>query len=878
MIFEFLGRFATRYRYPIIIAWIAAAIIVTLTAPKLEDVVSSDLVDFLPKDAPYQRATALYERVFPHDTALGSSVIVFDARDSAEGILNPDAPTFEEQFETEAGRYIRAFTEWASSDAAPEVLSAITSPTQSPTLAALLIAGEGSPDPSLINRVALVRVNMTETATEPPAIEAMQQIDAWLEANRPANVHAYQTGASPLVYGTSESVVTSADRAIWVTIGLVIVMLLIVYRSPVSPLSPLSAVTVAYLITRGIVAWLGAHYLTITTYANVLLITIMYGAGTDYCLFLISRFREEMADKPGIEAATAHTVHRVGETITSSAGTIFVGFMAMIFAKMGIFNTTGPALALAVIITLLAGLTFVPALLATLGHRAFWPGQATHRPVGRWYGLTSQWVSTRPLVVILVIVALMLPLSVYGLTQPVTYDLLDDLPDEKPVVMGFKLLQDSLGAGNTMPLTVVVTERNPDRIAADIVRLSDQIAALDGIFDVRGLDDPLGQRNGGLHNILHVSAQLRLIQSALDNPGSAATMTPAQLRTALDGMNAYLDLLAGRFPQVADDPNLLLLRDLLANPLQLLTRRDDLNAALEGLATRFESVPDPYLLPISLLDLVNTLPASEGNFDTALAGQLVSTYLAAGGTAFKLDVILADSPSSDSALNTVTAIRRILKEYRTGGGEADISGGSAVNADIRDTMNQDLPRAIGFVLLGIFIVLLLMLRSVIAPLYLIGTVVLSFTFTLGLTNLLFKTTLGVAGLTWYVPFFAFVFLVALGIDYSIFLFGRIKEEVGRHGLREGVHVAVATTGAIITSAGMILSGTFAALLTGEVAGLLEIGFAVAFGVLVDTFVVRTVLDPALATLFGRWTWWPGGVPQAEGRRRAPKSPAAQAGD
>ncbi len=123
------------------------------------------------------------------------------------------------------------------------------------------------------------------------------------------------------------------------------------------------------------------------------------------------------------------------------------------------------------------------------------------------------------------------------------------------------------------------------------------------------------------------------------------------------------------------------------------------------------------------------------------------------------------------------------------------------------------------------------------------------------------------------PFFAFVFLVALGIDYSIFLFGRVKEEVSYNGMREGVHVAVATTGAIITSAGMILSGTFAALMSGQIAGLREMGFAVAVGVLIDTFVVRTVLDPALATLFGRWTWWPGKVPKATGPRRANSSVA-----
>ncbi|MCZ7541841.1 MAG: MMPL family transporter [Anaerolineae bacterium] len=709
---------------------------------------------------------------------------------------------------------------------------------------------------------------MTETATEPLAIAAMQEIDSWLEANRPPAVRAYQTGASPLIQSTSESVVASADRAIWVTVLLVIFILLAVYRSPVSPLVPLSAVTLAFLITRGIVAWLGANHLTITTYANVLLITVMYGAGTDYCLFLISRFREEMADHPGVEAATAHTVHRVGETITSSAGTIFVGFMAMAFAEMGIFNTTGPTLALGIVMSLLAGLTLVPALLATLGDRAFWPRQATHRGQGRLYAVTSKWVSTRPLAVIVVIVALMMPLSIYGLSQRPTYDMLDDLPDDKPIVAGFLLLQDSLGAGNTMPLTVVVSGRDPERIAADIVRLSDEIAALDGIFDVRGLDDPLGQEYAELHDVLHVSAQLRLALGMIGDAGQMSALAPEQIGAALAGMQGYVALLAERFPEVADDPNLAVIRDLFASPLQLFTRQDDLAAAVEGLAARFESVDEPYLMPTALIDLLAGLPATGDGLDPALAGQLAATYLAAENTAFKLEVILSVSPSSDAALDTVGDIRHVLKGYQDGG-EAVLSGGPAVNADVRDTTNRDLLRAIGFVLLGIFIVLLLMLRSVVAPLYLIGTVVLSFTFTLGLTNLVFKTLLGVAGLTWYVPFFSFVFLVALGIDYSIFLFGRIKEEVGYHGLREGVHVAVATTGAIITSAGIILSGTFAALLTGEVAGLLEIGFAVAVGVLIDTFVVRTVLDPALAALFGRWTWWPGGVPQARPRRRRP---------
>jgi RND superfamily putative drug exporter len=866
MFFERAGRWATQYRVPIIVSWVAAAVIVTLLAPNIEDVASSDTADFLPSDAPFAHAEDVYEATFAGENATSSIVIVIDARNFEGGIFNQDAATFEEQIDTDIGRFFSEIEAWLISDDAPDNIQAVTVPTIAPTAAALMVASEVGDDPTLANQVALVRVSLTTTPTEEESARAIDAIDTWLADHLPSGVEAYQTGAAPIVLNTTNSIQTSVDRTIWVTVVLVIIMLLAVYRSPVSPLVPLSAVTVAYLITRGIVAYMGANYMTITSYANVLLVVVMYGAGTDYCLFLISRFREEMADHPGVESATAHTVHRVGETITSSAGTIFVGFMAMVFAEMGIFNTSGPALALGIVLSLAAGLTLVPALLAALGDRAFWPGQATHRDNGRLYELTSKWVSTYPLPVILVIVIIMLPLSIYGINQRVTYDILADLPDDLPVVKGFGLIRDSLGAGNVMPTTIVVTGREPEQIAADIVHLTDELAALEGVYDVRGLDDPEGQHTSRTNNLLHVSTQLKMALDIMNASGTdeGALAEPEALLGIVRGMNGYLDLLAARFPEVAADPNMIALQEILGSPLQLAMRQDDIPPAFEGLAARFRAVNDAYLMPTALSDILAALPASatEGaaNNVTSL-NSLADTYLANDGTAFKLELLFATSPSSYEAINTMTAIRAMLDRY-AGDGEAVASGGTAVNTDIRDTMDRDLLRAIGFVLLGIFIVLLLMLRSVIAPLYLIGTVVLSFTFTLGLTNFVFKTLMGVEGLTWYVPFFAFVFLVALGIDYSIFLFGRIKEEVGHHGIREGVHVAVASTGAIITSAGIILSGTFAAVIAGEVVGLKELGFAVAVGVLIDTFVVRTVLDPALATLFGKWTWWPGGVPRA----------------
>ncbi len=380
---------------------------------------------------------------------------------------------------------------------------------------------------------------------------------------------------------------------------------------------------------------------------------------------------------------------------------------------------------------------------------------------------------------------------------------------------------------------------------------------------------------------MRVDTQLNMAL-ALMNSGTDLNLTPEQAQALISGMRDYFNQILARFPVVADDPNMQAIQSLLDNPLGLLTRQDELAAAIGGLAQRFgpnaaDPIAEPYLMPTALGSLLTALPnaGASGN----IMAQLTPSYLNEDGTAFKIDVIFAGSPSSYEAMDTMHQIRQIIKPYDGRNGDAVASGGTAIVTDIRETIDRDLLRAIGFVLLGIFFVLLGMLRSIVAPIYLICTVLLSFTCTLGITNAVFRHFWGVEGLTWYVPFFMFVFLVALGMDYSIFLFGRIKEEVAYHGLREGVHIAVARTGAIITSAGAILSGTFAAMATGEIKGLAEVGFAVAVGVLIDTFVVRTMLDPALATLFGRWTWWPGGVPQPKDERRVEGvSSVPEAGD
>jgi RND superfamily putative drug exporter len=257
------------------------------------------------------------------------------------------------------------------------------------------------------------------------------------------------------------------------------------------------------------------------------------------------------------------------------------------------------------------------------------------------------------------------------------------------------------------------------------------------------------------------------------------------------------------------------------------------------------------------------MPADSGSAQTAALTQLLNQYVSTDGTSYRMTVVLGDDPSSDSSLDTVQNIMTLVKQYQNGG-EAVLDGQSAMLSDLRDTLNSDMILTLGMVSLGIFIVLLIMLRSVIAPLYLIMTVGLSYSFTVGLTALVFRVFFGAEdGLAFIIPVFSFVFLVALGVDYSIFLIGRVKEEIGHRGIREGIHEAVVATGPIITSAGIILAGTFAAMMFGSITALAELGFSVAVGVLIDTLVVRTMLVPAITLLLGKWAWWPGGVPQSK---------------
>jgi len=231
----------------------------------------------------------------------------------------------------------------------------------------------------------------------------------------------------------------------------------------------------------------------------------------------------------------------------------------------------------------------------------------------------------------------------------------------------------------------------------------------------------------------------------------------------------------------------------------------------------------------------------------------VATPMIKDGSAFVLGT-LDDAPGSKAAMRTIERARTAVHQIE--GANARLGGSTAITLDIQQSSARDSKVIIPIVLVVVFLILALLLRAIVAPLLLIATVVLSFAAAIGVSSLVFNHVFHFAGADAAFPLLAFVFLVALGIDYNIFLVSRVREEAARHGTRRGALTGLSATGSVITSAGLVLAGTFAALGSLPLVFAAQLGFTVAFGVLLDTTIVRSVLVTALTLDVGRWMWWP----------------------
>jgi RND superfamily putative drug exporter len=507
---------------------------------------------------------------------------------------------------------------------------------------------------------------------------------------------------------------------LYAALAVVIIILLFTYRSPILWILPVLSAMFALTVAQAVLYLLAKDgHLTVNGQTQGILTVLVFGAGTDYALLLVARYREELRRHEDRHEAMAFALHRAGPAIFASGATVIVGMLCLVVAEMNSTAGMGPGLAIGIAVGLLAMLTLLPALLVIFGRWMFWPlrptyGSEDHTATGVW-AKVGRRIARRPR-------------AVWVTTS---------------VILGALAL---------------------------------------GVFQLN-------------------ASGLSYADSFVGKPDSIKAQEVAD----------------AHFPSGTGEPVVVISQADQASQVQQVFQET------EGISP----------------GTVTASPPQNG-------------YVYLQGT-------LADPPDSQAAKDTIDRVRDAV--HQVDGANAKVGGTTAVQLDVMRASAHDNRVIIPLVLVVVFLILGLLLRAIVAPLILIATVVLSFLAAFGISAIVFTNVLGFAGADAGLPLLVFVFLVALGIDYNIFLMTRVHEESKQHGTRRGSLIGLAATGGVITSAGLVLAGTFAVLATLPVVAFAEVGIVVAVGVLLDTLVVRLVLVSALNLDVGRWMWWPSKLAQ-----------------
>lgn len=773
--FDRLGAMVGRRAGWVVAAWVVAAVVLTALAPSLSKVGVQDETAFLPSSAPSQQADRVLHRLFPNDPTLDSAILVF-ARTG--GLTPPDHA------------YIGSLA--ASLPGRIGVVKSVESAEADHSLAPLL----ESPDHASELVVVAFRTTPFTDATNAAVATIRRQV----ATGAPAGLVHHATGVAPLAADEATGIVGSFARTALISVILVLLALILVYRSVVAALVPLVTIGAAYTVAASVIALLAAHGLKVASLAATFMIVMVFGAGTDYCLFLVSRYRQELAGGAPPRAALRRSIGIIGAVIAASGVTVIIGFLSQLTARFGMYRTMGPAIGVAIAVTLAAALSLTPALLVLLGRRAFWPARLERiRADGdaapaRWQRIGAA-VAARPAEAALgAVIALLLCATGIGWFHQ-SFDLVSELPTSSDARAGFDTLAQHFPAGTLAPVYIVISADGP-------IMTDARLSAIDSLTTVL-------ERTPGI-------AQARSLTQPAGAPLTATTL--AAYSGGATGAAAF-----GLDPNKVD-----------VTPLY--------NEMASRTGLRFTGPvlrQYPQLLP------------------------RLGFFLGAGGDSTRILVAVKGDPYAPSSLATIRHLDSIAATTLAGGSlsgaRLSVGGPAVFFSDMQVIGNADFRRIVAVLIGAIFIVLALLLRSLVAPLYLLATVLLSYAATMGLLVAVFHGLFGVAGISFWVPPFLFVILVALGADYNIFIMTRIAEErSGGASVRDAAIAGLVGSGRVISSAGIILAGTFAALMAAPLPTLRQIGFAVTAGVLIDTFVVRSVLVPAATVLLDRWAFWPTG--------------------
>lgn len=849
--YRFLGNFVSRYPIPWIAFWLLFAVGAHFLAPKSEQIFQDGELVFLPPTSPSLEALDIYRTAFQttlqeksdtdsvgtsvqHDPMSSSVVVVLQRLDLPNGLTDEDrafvsdvlVPKLEAFRKTTPKGYrwepemeAQLTKELPDSE---QVIKSIVSPnderigallTSKNQKAALLVVDLKTEFLERQNRMVVGRIESLLTDSE-------------LQRQKPAGLSLELSGSATVGRDMLRAEQESAKRTETFTKGLVILLLLAIYRAPLLALVPLVTVGIAVELAKSLLRIMaGWGWIGLFSGLDVYVTVVAYGAGVDYCLFLIARYKEELDNGFPYRRAVSFSIERVGEALATSAGTCIIGIGMMMFSQFGKFRQAGFAISFALAVAVCVALTFTPSFLLLFGKWAFWP-DVRKAEVGQksgWLPRSSLWsflknqhfleriwegtaniLRRRPGTVFLSTVLIMMPLAIVGILyqDDVSYGLLSDLPRNQPSVIGAQVVQTHFPAGITGPDTLFI--RFPEEVLKE---------TFDG-DDLKSI--PVAEKLSGAitNNLLERE----------HGTGKKDGKSSAEDRLGID------DVRSQYFP-------------LGTNP-----------KAKEYLAS----------LPLRSRGAKRTFAhRTYTSLEGPLAGQVM-----------RLDIILDDDPFSKDSVRNLERLETAVRQSISFPEDSDITpeqatrlrnsakiytlGTTAAIRDIKSVTDHDRILIDVLVTVSVYLIIVLMLRQPEICAYLIITVVFSYVVTIGATYLAFYLydPSGFHGIDWKVPIYLFTILVAMGEDYNILLMSRVTEEQEEHGRVEGVLHALMKTGSIISTCGIIMAGSFVTLMSGSLMGMVQMGFALAFGVLLDTFIVRPVLVPAYLILlyqgrFGR---------------------------
>ncbi|MDF3340962.1 MMPL family transporter [Mycolicibacterium septicum] len=978
-----VARFAVAHKWIVIGTWLGLGVVLAMLFPQLETVVKHQSLDPIPRDVASFQTLDRMGRAFGEE---GSTTMVVVAMENPDGL-------------TQAVRERYA-----------AMVSALRADSENVSLVQDLLA-----DPvtarqatSTDGKAWYLPVGIAGTLGGPRAAESVESVRGIsTDAFDGTSTVAHVTGPAATMSDQIVAAETDLVSISLATAGLIAAILLLVYRSVFTALLPLLVIGVSLGVGRGVLSALGELGMPVSQFTIAFMTVILLGAGTDYSVFLISRYHEQRRRGVPADEAVVNATATIGRVILASAATVALAFLAMAFATLTIFATSGPACAVAVLVGCVATVTLLPPVLVLAAKRGI--GEPRKDRTHAYWNRIAVAVVRRPVPLLVVSLVVLLAFGGVALTLRMSYDDREGQPSTTASNEGYRLLDSHFPKDVVISEFLVVespTDLRTGRGLADLDEMASRVSQIPGVDRVVGVTRPTGKRldqaqlswqngqigdklasavadsdtrRGDLARLTDGADQLadgltqleRSVRSALGpltgllSQAAQAGQTIQHYRPALQKLNALgpnvdrivkdgwqirplaqraadaiaaIDPLAaalGASPLCAAAPECGALRDHVQTMAEL--REEGFFDQIAGLGDELTAQAAHSSVSATITQLQGAAETMDrsmtvlGGADAELPEQITRLQsgigqLASGARALAVGVhTLADSniqmlggmsqiaaQLQDSARDTAGSdaatgfflpasalqdreFARVARQFISPDGRTarfviesgfdpytaeamtlgqhiidvaaaatpntsladarvSMAGFPAVNSDIQRLMLRDFLQLAVATLVIVALILVVLLRAVLAPIYLLATVVLNYAAALGMGVLVFQYGLG-HDIAWPVPLLSFIILVAVGADYNMLLISRLREE-SANNIRVGVMRTVASTGSVITSAGLIFAASMFGLMVGSIGIMIQMGFIIGCGLLLDTFVVRTLTVPAMATLLGEASWWP----------------------